>query len=1095
MNRVSRMRSHPVGPPPSRNRKRHPYQGTVDFQGLSVRVENLAGSDRVGVDPDGVEWRTRMRVHYGEFVGTRGVDGDPVDCFVGPRKHAPFAYVVHARDRETGDYDECKVMLGFATKDEALGVYRGHYNGTGWVDGVRKLAIGELRAWLADPRNRGRKIRGGQELRKAIVLPVDLGALLWEMQEAELSKGRAHKYIRRVRRNGRWVYYYKVTGGRGLAHADELHVGAKFRMKMYWAGDPDNGEDGHWEVMGELPDGRIRVKHDETGVVKTATREEFAQALREHHQDAIEDVGRRAQEEHYAATVYGSRRQRERAAERVRERLRQFPELRRLALIAPPAAEPKWRPKGHLEHERLAMAFHLVDRYVDSPMRKHRERQLRGETLPPWEPDDRARRAARVALKALEFYGTDDGAVRRLAKRGEALGLSLSMATPRNLRAIAEADPSINPSGRYGDGTGGWELRTLFTFEHARGELAVDRKEPLKGNVALYIDTLRHEARSNYVAGYGTRGGMEALRDMLGQVRTKRGVKALEDLMVLTNNAKTGAARRIRQAREALEYSLGTARDRLKKADAEMERLGRSDLVSTAGRATPELDAAIAADIVFVRTASGTKTGVYQEFGHVLVSADRKLRTESWEARLPDHRFSQVRPEHSAVQRAFRERFGVSVHIEDAAFDTFNEGPQRNPRDYRTSDKAHENAKKRFRALEKAHWGISAMDDDTPSDWVSNAEKAAAAEVRMASEASTEMRADALRSVWTALEDMEKSIGPVDLSRLPIVISDRFVGAGAAAHYRGAHSDAELHIDELARSSIEPRAVLRYNAQAVRERPHIALGLKADKSLGHELAHYIENRLTVRPGGSMAMYDAIAGAAAAWARKRDPGFLSPDNQETWAAIKAGELEHTAGDIFEMLRTARHVSGLAREAGDENWTGGGKYMSNAIATILRWREKSTKLAYRGADGEALGGLANAMLGRLRKLPGGRELVELHEAIQGAGAYERFREKDKIANRGVQGVLNELHGRKDEASQRYWETGTEMTARAIEQYLYEAGAQRGEVNTTLTHPHYGGAGVGGDEPSGYFEPAEFNEKIAPKVRALLASMGEHMTKAFA
>ena len=164
---VFRRDPHPVGPPPTRNRATFPYQGTADFQGLKIRIENPAGSVRRGTSPDGTPWETRMRVHYGEFVASEGSDGDPVDVFVGPAKFAPFAYVVHTQAPDTRRYDEDKVMLGFDTRADALAVFRAHYTGRGFVQAVRRLTIGKLRAWLSDSANRGRKINGGDTLAKA----------------------------------------------------------------------------------------------------------------------------------------------------------------------------------------------------------------------------------------------------------------------------------------------------------------------------------------------------------------------------------------------------------------------------------------------------------------------------------------------------------------------------------------------------------------------------------------------------------------------------------------------------------------------------------------------------------------------------------------------------------------------------------------------------------------------------------------------------------------------------------------------------------------------------------------------------------------
>jgi hypothetical protein len=84
-----------VGPPPKPNRKEYPFTGTIKYQGLTIHVENEKGSYREGTGPGGKKWRTHMRYHYGEIVGTRGVDRDKLDVYVGPRSSCEEVYVVH----------------------------------------------------------------------------------------------------------------------------------------------------------------------------------------------------------------------------------------------------------------------------------------------------------------------------------------------------------------------------------------------------------------------------------------------------------------------------------------------------------------------------------------------------------------------------------------------------------------------------------------------------------------------------------------------------------------------------------------------------------------------------------------------------------------------------------------------------------------------------------------------------------------------------------------------------------------------------------------------------------------------------------------
>lgn len=155
--------SHPVevGPPPARTRKRFPHQGTIDFQGIKVLVENRAGSYRTGIDSDGHRWRVKMLAHYGEIAGTEGTDGDRLDAYVGPNADSPLVVVVHQQHPETKSYDEDKVMLGFDTVEAALALYRAQYDRPGFYGGHEAMPIGRLLRWAKDPENRGQRVRKG----------------------------------------------------------------------------------------------------------------------------------------------------------------------------------------------------------------------------------------------------------------------------------------------------------------------------------------------------------------------------------------------------------------------------------------------------------------------------------------------------------------------------------------------------------------------------------------------------------------------------------------------------------------------------------------------------------------------------------------------------------------------------------------------------------------------------------------------------------------------------------------------------------------------------------------------------------------------
>lgn len=103
--------------------------GRTEFQGLQISIENAVGSVRRGVDKKtGKPWATRMRYPYGYIRLTQGVDGDHVDCYIGPHKQARYAYVIHQNNPNTGKFDEDKVMLGFNTATAAKAAYNAHYD-------------------------------------------------------------------------------------------------------------------------------------------------------------------------------------------------------------------------------------------------------------------------------------------------------------------------------------------------------------------------------------------------------------------------------------------------------------------------------------------------------------------------------------------------------------------------------------------------------------------------------------------------------------------------------------------------------------------------------------------------------------------------------------------------------------------------------------------------------------------------------------------------------------------------------------------------------------------------------------------------------
>lgn len=124
-------------------------QGHTEFQGIPIAIENRKGSVRKGTDKDGKPWRTVMKMPYGFIKGSKGADGEDIDCYVGPHKDAPNAYVVHQRKSDGTGYDEDKILFGLRNKEEATKGYLAHYNSDKFLGPVKEVPVERLKEMLS----------------------------------------------------------------------------------------------------------------------------------------------------------------------------------------------------------------------------------------------------------------------------------------------------------------------------------------------------------------------------------------------------------------------------------------------------------------------------------------------------------------------------------------------------------------------------------------------------------------------------------------------------------------------------------------------------------------------------------------------------------------------------------------------------------------------------------------------------------------------------------------------------------------------------------------------------------------------------------
>lgn len=130
------------------------YQkGELSAFGLDLVIENPKGHVRSGKSANGDEWSVSMAHDYGYIKGTKGLDGDEVDLFIGPNLESEKAFVIEQID-PSGKLDEHKVMLGFDDEESAKQGYLSSYK-AGWdgLGSIREMSLEELKAWLPNAAN------------------------------------------------------------------------------------------------------------------------------------------------------------------------------------------------------------------------------------------------------------------------------------------------------------------------------------------------------------------------------------------------------------------------------------------------------------------------------------------------------------------------------------------------------------------------------------------------------------------------------------------------------------------------------------------------------------------------------------------------------------------------------------------------------------------------------------------------------------------------------------------------------------------------------------------------------------------------------
>ena len=113
--------------------------GGRTFRDLDIAIETERGDYRHWYDKhNGQHGQTKMLYPYGYIKSTKGMDGEAIDCFIGPNINAASVYVITtSRPPDFNSVDEQKCMLGFSSERDARTAFSAHYTDPKFLREIR----------------------------------------------------------------------------------------------------------------------------------------------------------------------------------------------------------------------------------------------------------------------------------------------------------------------------------------------------------------------------------------------------------------------------------------------------------------------------------------------------------------------------------------------------------------------------------------------------------------------------------------------------------------------------------------------------------------------------------------------------------------------------------------------------------------------------------------------------------------------------------------------------------------------------------------------------------------------------------------------
>lgn len=163
-----------------------PIKKKIEVSGVPVYLEWLKGQTREykNKKTGKVAYSRLMKADYGYIPGTRDADGEELDAYVGPDRSSKKAYVINQLKKD-GSFDEHKVMIGYASKEDAKASYVYHMGGTPErFGGMEEVPVSALKALFGENTEKtasscscggiGDDCGGGLEKIAAAVFPVQV---------------------------------------------------------------------------------------------------------------------------------------------------------------------------------------------------------------------------------------------------------------------------------------------------------------------------------------------------------------------------------------------------------------------------------------------------------------------------------------------------------------------------------------------------------------------------------------------------------------------------------------------------------------------------------------------------------------------------------------------------------------------------------------------------------------------------------------------------------------------------------------------------------------------------------------------------------